>query len=225
LLQALRRLPLVSPQLLTIDEAVQQAQRAAVPKNNETVSATNETAVTSAATAPNVNAFQQWLIEQFGGRKGMNEAEREAVNARVTQFYNGVEADASAALAEAWALRRLQERFATTSAPDLDAASRQRLDEMLGNHTTRLRQRVRNLQARLRPQLVALVHEVPTVAPAAEATRPAKIQAAFRGVEQVSRLTDQLIAGQNAPSLSQTARALLTAFTRLDAVLSDLEKN
>lgn len=96
-------------------------------------------------------AFQQRLIEEFGGRKEMSEADREAVNARVTQFYNAVEADASAAMAAASALRRLQERFATTT--DLDTASRQRWDEMLSHHTTRLRQHVRSLQTRLRPQL------------------------------------------------------------------------
>jgi hypothetical protein len=222
--QLLHRIALVKPQILTIDEAVQQAQRAA-PANTETVSVTNETAVTSTSATPTVNAFQQRLIEQFGGRKGLSDAEREEVNARVTQFYNGVEADASAAMAEAWALRRLQERFVTATNADLDGASRQRLDEMLGNHTARLRQRVQSLQARLRPQLVALVNDVPAVSPSTEATRAAKIQAVFRAVEQVSRLTDQLIAGQSATLLQQTARALLTEFARLDAALSDLEKN
>ena len=223
LLQLLRRLPLVNPQILTLDEAVQQTQRTAVLPRNESVIATNETAVTSAAATPTVNAFQQLLVERLGGRKGMSEAEREAVNARVTQFYNSVEADASAAMAEAWAMRRLQERFATTT--DFEAASRHRLDEMLGNHTARLRQRVQSLQTWLRPQLVALAKDVPTIAPVAEATRPAKIQTVFRAVEQVRHLTDQLIAGQAAASLSQTAQALLTAFARLDAALSDLEKN
>jgi hypothetical protein len=226
LLQLLRRIPFVSPNIQTIDEAVQQAQRTAKPPvSDEIVTAPNETSVTSTATAPAVNPFQQLLLEQFGGRKGLSEAEREAVNARVTQFYNGVEADASAALAEAWALRRLQERFAASADADLDAASRQRLEEMQSNHLARLRQRSRSLQARLRPQLVAWASDVPPVSPSVEATRTAKIQAVFRAVEQVSRLTDQLIAGQTTTSLSQTARALLAEFTRLDAVLSDLEKN
>jgi hypothetical protein len=221
--QLLRRIPLVNPNILAIDEAVQQAQRAAVPPANDTVMAASENAVTSAATTPTVNAFQQRLIEEFGGRKGMSESDREAVNTRVTQFYNSVEADASAAMVAAWALRRLQERFTATT--DFDTASRQRWDEMLSHHTTRLRQHVRSLQTRLRPQLLKLSNETPTVASAAEATRDAKMHTVFRAVEQIRQLTDQLIAGPSAAALPPTARALLTEFARLDAALSDLEKN
>jgi hypothetical protein len=226
LAQSLRRIALVSPQLLTVEEAIQQAQRAAnPPATNETAPTANENVVAGGQPAAAAPPFQQKLIEHFGGRKGLGEAERQEVNRQVTQFYNVVEADASAALAEAWALRRLQERFASVNGADLDAASRQRLEEMQSNHLARLRQRSRSLQARLRPQLVAWASDVPPVSPSVEATRTAKVQAVFRAVEQASRLTDQLIAGQTTTSLSQTARALLAEFTTLDAVLSDLEKN
>jgi hypothetical protein len=223
LTQSLRRIALVSPQLLTIEEAVQQAQPSANPP------AANETAVenivTSGQSAAAVNPFQQKLIEHFGGRKGMSEAERQEVNRQVTQFYNSVEADASAALADAWALRRLHERFASTNGAELDAASRQRLEEMMGNHLTRLRQRSRNLQARLRPLLVAIAGDVPAVSQPIETTRQAQILAAFRAIEQAGRLTDQLIAGAAAASLPQTARALLMELARLDTSLTALEKN
>ena len=176
------------------------------------------------AAAP-VNPFQQKLIEYFGGRKGLSDAERQEVNHQVTQFYNAVEADASAALAEAWALRRWQERFASPNGAELDAASRQRLEEMQGDYLSRLRQRSRNLQTRLRPLLIALAGDAPAVPPSIETTRQAQILAAFRAIEQASRLTDQLIAGNAATTLPQTARALLMELTRLDAALTALEKN
>jgi hypothetical protein len=226
LTHALRRIALVSPQLLTIEEAVLQAQRAAnPPAANETAPTANENVVAGGQPAAAVNPFQQKLIEHFGGRKGLGEAERQEVNRQITQFYNAVEADASAALAEAWALRRLQERFAATTGAELDAASRQRLEEMQGNHLARLRRRSRNLQARLRPLLVAITGDAPAVSQPIETTRQAQILAAFRAIEQASRLTDQLIAGAAATSLLQTARVLLIELARLDAALTALEKN
>lgn len=226
LLQSLHRIPLVSPQIQTIEEAVRQAQRPAKPSaNSETTTATNDSVVTSTPTAPVVNPFQQKLTEHLGGRTGMSDAEREEVNRQVSQFYNAVEADASAALAEARALRRLQDRFASQPSTEFDTTSRQRLEEMQRNHLERLRQRTRTLQARLRPLLITLAGEAPAAAQAVEPTRQAQTLAVFRSIEQASRLTDQLITGNAAASLSQTARSLLTELARLDAVLTALEKN
>jgi N-acyl-L-homoserine lactone synthetase len=73
--------------------------------------------------------------------------------------------------------------------------------------------------------LMTLAGDVPAGSSVIESTRQAQVMAAFRAVEQVSRLTDQLIAGEIAASLQQTARALLTELTRLDAILATLEKN
>ncbi|MBI1766078.1 MAG: hypothetical protein HYR56_32135 [Acidobacteria bacterium] len=53
----------------------------------------------------------------------------------------------------------------------------------------------------------------------------AQILAVFRTVEQVSRLTDHLIAGNAAATLPQTARALLLELARLEAALTALEEN
>jgi hypothetical protein len=226
LAQALKRIALVSPQLRTIEEALQQVQRATnPPAANEAALTTSENVVTSGQPAASAPLFQQKLIEHFGGRKGLSEAERQEVNRQVTQFYNAIEADASAALAEAWALRRLQERFASTNGAEFDSISRQRLEEMQGNHLSRLRQRSRNLQARLQPLLVAITGDAPAVSQPIETTRQAQILAAFRAIEQASRLTDQLIAGETVASLPQTARALLVELARLGASLTALEKN
>lgn len=71
---------------------------------------------------------------------------------------------------------------------------------------------------------IALPGEIPIVTPATETTRQAKILTVFRSVEQVSPLTDQLIAGKAAGNLQLTARALLTEFVRLDLALASLGK-
>ena len=87
------------------------------------------------------------------------------------------------------------------------------------------RRRARNLQARLRPLLITLAGDAPAMSPVIEPSRQAQILTVFRAAEQVSHLTDQLIAGETTASLPQTARDLLTELTRLDATLTTLEKN
>ncbi len=226
LTESLRRIALVSPQIQTIEEMARQAQRATNPQAAyETESAPAENVMIGGRQAAAINPFQQKLIEYFGGRRVMSDEERQEVNRQVTRFYNAVEVDASEAMAEAWALRRLHERFASQNVAELDDVSRQRLEEIMSNHLSRLRQRSRNLHARLRPLLLPLAGDGLDEPRSIEATRQAQILDAFRAAEQVSRLTDRLIAGDAATSPSQTARALLTELTRLDAVLTALEKN
>ncbi|MGE0131549.1 MAG: zf-HC2 domain-containing protein [Blastocatellales bacterium] len=229
LLRALSGIALVSAQIQTVEEAVLQAQQKSVANTtapDETAVPTYEISVPGGQTAAPVNPFQQYLVEHFGGRAGLGEAERQEVNRKVTQFYNAIETDASAAMSEAWALRRLQERFAAPTGVELDAASRQRLEEMFGNHMSRLRRHSHDLLARLRPLLASLAGKAPAPEQAMEHSRQAQILAVFRVVEQVRRLTDQLIGGDNksAAAMRQTANALLTELARLDNSLSSIEK-
>lgn len=224
LLKLLRRIELVSPQLQTVDEATKHPQQAANGQaSNEIADVARENVLVSGNTAA-INPFQQKLIEHFGGQPGMSEATRQEVNRKVTQFYNVVETEASASLAEAWALRRLDDRFAGKN-DDLDAALRQKLQEMQSNHLTRLRARSRNLQARLTPLLIEISGSAQAVSQSTESSRQSQIQALFHAIEQTSRLTDQLISGESAESLPQMARALLTELSRLDAILATLVKN
>jgi hypothetical protein len=96
LTQSLRRITLVSPQIQTIEEAARQAQQPTnPPAASESVPAPIESVVTSGQPAVAMDPFQQRLIEYFGGRKGMSDAERREINHRVTQFYNAVETDSS----------------------------------------------------------------------------------------------------------------------------------
>lgn len=227
LLQSLNPIALVRPQIQTIEEAVQQAQQTAPPAtSNDAVVTTIDVAVTSSETVAKVNPFQQKLAEYFGGRKGLSDTEREVVNRKITQFYNAIETDASAATAEAWALRRLQDRLTTMaeSGVELAPASKQQLDEMLKTHIVRLRQRAQSLQARLRPLLAALGIEPGNVGPLNTSNRAAKIQMVFQAVAQISRLSDTLIGGKSADPLPTTAKSLLTELARLEAALKTLEE-
>lgn len=240
LIQALNGIPNVTPRLLTLEEALRQAQQKSgqsrTPEDNKATGAPslapNEAPASTSATAPggalagatSANAFQQRLAESVGGRGPLGEAERLEVNRKVSQFHNAVEAGASAALAQAWALRRLSDRFAHKT--DASPAARQRIDEMIANHAARLKNRARNLRARLEPILVPLAGTAPMVSSAPEGTRQARITAVFKAAEQISRLTDRLIDGSGMPpaAVEQAARQLLTELARLDQALLALER-
>ncbi len=217
LTNALRGLANVSLQLQTVEEALQQA-RPSAPTPVVIDEAMTSTVTSTKPAATSANPLQQKLVEHFGGRGPLSEAERQAVNRKVTQFYHAIETDASAALAEAWALRRLSERFAANS--DLKATSQQRLHEIINNHITRLQQRARSLRTRLEPALLPLTGALPFVAPATAITRPAQVLAIFQAVAQVRQLSDRLIAGTGL----SVARELLTELARLEQALSAIEK-
>ncbi|MBI1761421.1 MAG: zf-HC2 domain-containing protein [Acidobacteria bacterium] len=228
LTQALKHLPLVTARIQTVEEAVRQTQQNSPPAA-ATIS-TNEISVNAGSAAASVNPFQQKMAEHFGGRAGLSEAERQEINRQVAQLANAIETDASAAMAEAWALRRLAERFGQPTDANASAASpaaRQRIDEMIGNHAARLKLRTRNLRARLEPLLVTLAGAAPAVSfnPAASSQAQigwqAQIGTIFKTVEQVSRLTDQLLDGneQSAAATRQAARQLLTELARLEQAL------
>ncbi|MGH9841449.1 MAG: hypothetical protein ACREEM_22070, partial [Blastocatellia bacterium] len=242
LMQALNGIPHVTPRLLTIEEAVQQQQKSRqslAPENNGATSASivllNEAPVTTSSNAlggtTSANAFQQRLAESVGGRGPLSEAERLEVNRKVSQLYNVIEADASAALAEAWALRRLSDRFAHQTNAEASPTARQRIDdqridEMIGNHAARLKNRTRNLRARLEPLLVPLAGTSPVISSAPEGTRQARITAVFKAAEQISQLTDRLIDGSGMPvaAVEQAARQLLTELARIEQALLALER-
>ncbi len=234
LIQALNGIPHITPRLLTIAEAVQQSQQKSgqsrAPENSGATGASivvpNEAPMTTSAETASANAFQQRLAESAGGRGSLSEAERLEVNRKVSQFYNAIEADASAAQAQAWALRRLSDRFAHQTNTDASPAAREHIDEMIGNHAARLKNRTRNLRARLEPILVPLAGTSPVISSAPEGTRQARITAVFKAAEQISQLTDRLIGGSGMPAaaVEQAARQLLTEFARIEQALLALER-
>ena len=234
LMQALNGIPNVMPRLQTIEEAVRQAQQKsgqsrAPEKNGATgasIVAPNEAPAPTSAETTSANAFQRRLAESAGGRGPLSDAERLAVNRKVSQLYNAIGADASAALAEAWALRRLSERFADQTNADASPAARQRIDEMIANHAARLKNRTRTLRARLEPMLVPLAGTSPVVSSAPAGTRQARITAVFKAAEQISQLTDRLIGGSGLPvaAVEQAACQLLAELARLEQALLALER-
>lgn len=202
LVTALRALPLVSTQIQTVAEAVQQ-QTKPLPQRDSAPSVSVPESSAREAVTPTVNVFQQHL-ETYFSERGLSRA---AASQRAAQFANAVFAETSAALSEAWALRRLAERFAT---PPESETARQQLTDMQNNLLTKLRQRSRNLHAQFDPLLTAQGET--------DAARSASV---FLAVERLHQLSSTWLvgAGQSGVTATQVARQFAAALARLDEAL------
>src|SRR5262249_49493525 len=142
----------------------------------------------------------------------------------VAQLSNEVVAESSAALSEAWALRRLLERFPPES--ELTPAARQRVEGMAANHFARLKAQSRKLRARLEPALLSMTKTPHLSAPPPpESTKQAQALRVFRSVEQARQMTLRLFAGAGSTATpEEAARQLLVALDRLDHELLSFEQ-
>jgi hypothetical protein len=169
--------------------------------------------------ASGVNAFQQRMTRYFVER----EEGPQRVQQRVAQVSNAVVSESAAALAEAWALRRLADRFGTAPNKELSPEASRQIEEIKRDHITRLKARYRTLRNQLEPALIAIAGErAPAVNSPAEPSLQAQAMLIFRSVDQVYQLTHKLFAGPGFPSETpeQSARQLLNALTRMDNALA-----
>jgi len=227
LMEALRDLPLVAARIQTIEEETRQAARqaaASLPARAAETVTPNETVISTASGAQAGNAFEQRLARYFAEREPEpNGSDQRSVNLKVAQLSNEVVAESSAALSEAWALRRLLERFPPES--ELTPAARQRVEGMAANHFARLKAQSRKLRARLEPALLSMTKTPHLSAPPPESTKQAQALRVFRSVEQARQMTLRLFAGAGSTATpEEAARQLLVALDRLDHELLSFEQ-
>jgi RNA polymerase sigma factor (sigma-70 family) len=229
LIAALRGIPLVAARIQTFDEATTQAQVtiALLPDAND-----------DRSPIAGVNQFERRLARYFAERSAAappsSPEDAAAINRRIAQLANSAFAEASAALAGGWALRRLVERF--DDGPDeqtneqMSAAAAARLPEVISNHLAEINTRSRNLRTLLEPALISIAGTRDSASPSpqpAEGTRKARVMRLFKAVEQVQRLSYRLFdSGQAfAASPEEAARLMLQALEQLDAARLALERD
>ncbi|MGE0131711.1 MAG: hypothetical protein AB7U82_26815 [Blastocatellales bacterium] len=172
--------------------------------------------------------FQQKLAQYFERRLATTDAAR--INAAVAQLSNEAVSLSASAMAEAWAMRRLAERYSETEQSPLSPADRQRLDQMLVTHARRIGARIRRLQTLLAPVLADLSGDPSQALSGAGASSSAtdwaeRTQAIFNEVKQLDRLSGELlIDSKEGASVSATARAMLVTFARLLVHLENIEQ-
>jgi hypothetical protein len=128
-------------------------------------------------------------------------------------------------LSQAWALRRLAERFSTER--ELTPAARQRIEEMLSHHLTGLKERLHVLRGRLEPVLTSVADGSATPSiPASELDWQSQALTVFRSVERVHQLASRLFATGDGASAApaQAARQILDGVAQLDGALQLLAR-
>jgi hypothetical protein len=225
LTEALRAVPLVIPHLQTIEEAARQLA-AKTPANAAEINTFAAPEISaSTAKAASVNPFQQSLETYFVERG----SERRKAALKAAQLSDAIVSETAAALSEAWALRRLAERFKPEQEDDFTAPNRQRvLDqrilEMMRNHLARLQVQRRSLHAQLDPVLSALAGAVAPPAAGSAGHRQARALQLFRAVEQFAHLSNGLFAGKGGDSPQQAARSTLAALAQWEGALRTFEQ-
>lgn len=222
LLDALQGLPLVRAEIKTVAEAaMENAQQKG-----------HETGVKTASSASPVEVATGRFPLQAALRKYFMEtaqtAEPEAVRHQVDEFAGRVLGFSSGAMARAWALRRLAERYTAAEVARLSLESQRQLESVIRNHVAALRRRVDDSRDWLRPMLESLGDDSRLsveLKPGWPDDWPGFAQAVFIAAQQLDRLTDGLFAGAGAPgqNTNQQARTLLASLQELDAQLERLE--
>ncbi|MGE3440887.1 MAG: hypothetical protein AB7O81_35075 [Blastocatellales bacterium] len=235
---ALVGLPLVVVRLQSVEEAVRQAPQqpvssapAPAPVPNAPAPVPNAPAPVPNAPAPvNANeiiadkagksAFEKRLAQYFIAQ-GVTSKNAER---KITDLSDAVLLASSAALSDAWAMRRLAERFSVVREQELDATAQQRLAEMLRAHLTRLRQRTTDLRGRLEPVLTEIAGRQNISGKAAETHWQAQSLIVFQASERVREKIGQAFTGTAANAPEVAAGQILEALTTLEQALQSLSQ-
>jgi hypothetical protein len=246
-LAAVSATPFVSIDIKTVDEAVRDSMAGGTAEDGELALSrdarqADETFEVVATDSPIRNALERYLRQANGSVPSRDAKPGDAkLHELASEFSDGVISSSLANLTEAWALRRLAERYGDGTAELPDAAAAM-LREMLRGHVAALKTRTAGIQRKVGPLLltVASVNEsgsAPGESPFTSPDSPGKQEWAaqslriFRQVEFAEGVTTGLFAdagnaggGRRAGSSEQAAAALLRALPPLERGLQSLEE-
>jgi hypothetical protein len=242
--------PFVAIDIKTVDEALQGSssagvadQRSRAASGAEATRPAGETLEVVATDSPIRKALERYLRQQLDSNLTQDGSRRETdLQEMASEFSSRVVSSSLANLNEAWALRRLAERYGGSARARLPAAVDALLREMLAAHVTALRTRTAGIQGQVRRLLLTLV---PRGAPATASSEPGRVATdtageqdwaaqclrIFQEVESSEALTTGLFADsgdangvRREASSERAAAALLIALPRLEGRLHSLEE-
>jgi hypothetical protein len=231
LISVLGSIALVSLNIQTIDEATRAL---ASPRS---VAAPTAEIVTPLAAEGEKNSDDsrrnslQRLARHFERQLATSDVAR--INAAVAQFSNEAVSLCTSALAEAWAMRRLAERYSASDQTTLSPADRRRLDRMIVTHAQRIGAHTRRLQLLLSPIVKELSGNSAQSVSGSDAESASsandwggRTQAIFNEVRKLDGFTAELLFGSKEDaSGGSIARSLLATFPRLLAHLENVEES
>lgn len=224
LIAALNGIPFVTVRIQTFGEVTAPAATAQTPAR---VTPLPEQKSDQSPTA-NVNLFERQLVRYYAER-GVGPGDAASINRRIEQLANRVSAEASAALTNGYALRRLAEQFADSPDEQTSVAAA-RLREVISDHLAEIKRRSSNLRMQLEPVLLAIAGTRNNALPSpqlAEGTHKTRVMRLFKAVEQVQRLSYRLFDSRQslADSPEEAAGLMLQALAQLDAACLALEQD
>lgn len=157
------------------------------------------------------------------------------IRREIEEFSNRSLSLSEAALSEAWALRRLAERYPQAELVHVNPQSRRLLETMVRDHVRALRERADSFRSLVRPVLVSIAGgpehlEQRGISPLEESWDtgwPAFYSPLFVTVQQMDRLTSSLLAAagvSSEPAPEKAVRDLLAVFSLLEVELPRVER-
>jgi hypothetical protein len=232
--------PFVSIDIQTVDEALlrsspdkQAGERGGWPPREDSARRGGETLEVVATDSPIRDALQRYLRQAHDSAATQTGSRDEDIQKMASEFSDGVISSSLANLTEAWALRRLVERY-RGSASELPEPAAALLREMLAAHVSALRTRTASIQEQLRPLLSTLAPVSGPVAPepSREQDWAAQSLRVFQEIESTEAITTGLFADsgyadgvRRETSSKHAAAALLRALPQLEDLLQSLEKH
>ena len=232
--------PFVSTDIQTVDEALlrsspdeQAGERGGWPPREDSARRGGETLEVVATDSPIRDALQRYLRQAHDSAATQTGSRDEDIQKMASEFSDGVISSSLANLTEAWALRRLVERY-RGSASELPEPAAALLREMLAAHVSALRTRTASIQEQLRPLLSTLAPVSGPVAPepSREQDWAAQSLRVFQEIESTEAITTGLFADsgyadgvRRETSSKHAAAALLRALPQLEDLLQSLEKH
>ncbi|MGH9905183.1 MAG: hypothetical protein ACRD8U_06305, partial [Pyrinomonadaceae bacterium] len=219
LVAALRNISHLKLSIKTVEEASREAQPAAPATQRQFSEQPTPETVSSKLPV-------QELLERYLARRS---ADPKEVRSAIEQFSRQALTHAESALSEAWALRRLAERYTPAEVNRLSYSSRRKLEAIVRHHLASLHLHVTRASALVKPALSTIANES-TGALAAnsgwEAAWPEFSTTLLRTVQQLDRLTTTLftVSSNARVSPSGSARELLGVFALLRSQLPHLER-
>lgn len=246
-LAAVSATPFVSIDIKTVDEALRNSMAGGTAEDGELALSrdarqADETFEVVATDSPIRDALERYLRQANSSVPNRDAGPADAeLHELASEFSDGVISSSLANLTEAWALRRLAERYGdgTSELPDAAAAM---LREMLRGHVAALKTRTAGIQRKVRPLLLTVAPvngsgaagQSPFTSPNSPGEQQewaAQSLRIFRQVEFAEGVTTGLFAdagnaggGRRAGSSEQAAAALLRALPPLEQGLQSLEE-
>jgi hypothetical protein len=246
----LSRSPLVAIEIKTVEEALRTAsasgladQPDGVPAAGNGVEGADERLEVVATDSPIREALERYLRQMPEAAVAQNPSrETAAPHELASEFSDRVLSNSLSNLNEAWALRRLAERYGGAGRSELAPPAAGLLRRMLADHNTSLRARTAAIQSLVRPLLLTLVGNDRSAPPTAmgRAAAPdnpggqdwaAQSLRIFQEIESTEAATSALFAdsgiadgGRREAVSEQAVAALLQALPRLESRLRSFEQ-